>query len=163
MLQVPFAQFAVQRTNLLLLPLGERMPVGPGREVHEGVEMARLGVNQPLPKSRSPFVEGLPQRFKHLRVGVLRGVFDQLSEGIYQRQRVVADVVQLVPEPVEPALLRLIEHQPAQMVVLAIEEGERHDLIHGNDFGVAEGSGEQLAEFVKCRLNSLSSRAAFIN
>ena len=68
--------------------------------------MLRLGVDELLPKRRGPLVDRLAQRLEDLRVGVLRGVLPELLEGIDQRQRVLADEVQLVPEPVELGLLR---------------------------------------------------------
>ena len=51
--------------------------------------------------------------------------------------------MQLGPEPVELGGLGLVEHQPAQVVVLAVKEGQRDDLIDGHDLGVAKRGRER--------------------
>ena len=145
------------------LRLGQRAAIGPRGEVEQGVELLRLGVDQPLAEGRGPVVDRLAQGLEHLGVAVLRGIFQHLGEGVDERQRVLADVMQLVPEPVEPRLLRLVEHQPDEVVVLAVEQGERDDFVHRHDLGVAERRGEQLAEVVEGRLEPLPAALAFVD
>ena len=59
-----------------------------------------------LPKRRRPIVDRLPQRLEHFRVGVLRCEFQQLRKRIDRRQRIAADEMQLVPQPIELLPLR---------------------------------------------------------
>ena len=85
--------------------LGKRPAVGPLGELQHGVELARLAFDQALPE-RGGRVEIGWRSGSNLRVGVLRGVLPELLEGIDQSERVVADEVELVPEPIELRLLR---------------------------------------------------------
>ena len=105
--------------------------------------MLRLGLDQPLAEGGGPVVDRLAEGLEDLGVAVLRGIFQELGEGVDQRQRVLADEMQLVPEPVEPGLLRLVEHEPGEVLVLAMEQRERDGLVDRHDLGVAEGGGEQ--------------------
>ena len=63
--------------------------------------------------------------------------------------RVLAHEMQLGPEPVDLGGLGLVEHQPSQVVVLAIEKRERDDLVDRHDLGVAKGRREDLADRVE--------------
>ena len=101
-------------------------------------------VDQRLAEGRGAVVDRLAQRLEDLRVGVLRGVFHQLVEGIDQGQRVLADEVQLVPEPVE---LRLSASSSSisrrEVIVLAIEQRQRDDFVDRHDLRVAQRGGKQ--------------------
>ena len=69
----------------------------------------------------------------------------------------------LVPEPVKPRGLRVVEHQARKVMVLAIVERERDDFIHGNDFSVAERGGENLAKLVQRGFNAAARGAAVVH
>jgi hypothetical protein len=62
--------------------------------------MLRLGIDEPLAEGGGSGLDRPAQRLEKLGIAILRGVFQQLGEGIDQRQRIVADVVQLVPQAV---------------------------------------------------------------
>ena len=49
------------------------------------------------------------------------------------------------------------------MIVFAIEQRERDDLVDRHDLGVAQGRGEQLAEVVEGRLDPLPRRAVVVD
>ena len=63
--------------------------------------MRGLGLDQQAAEGLGPVVDRLAERLEHARVGILRGVFQQLREGVDLLQRVMADVVQLCPEAIE--------------------------------------------------------------
>ena len=92
---------------------------------------------------------GLRERLEQVRVAVLGGVLHELDVADLDLERLLADVLELVPEAVEPLPLGLVEHQPGEVVVLAMIEGERDDLVDGDDLAVAEGGGEDAAELVE--------------
>src|SRR5437773_2610823 len=64
-------------------------------------------------------------------------------------QRTLADEVEILPESVQPGLLRIVEHQPREMIVLSIEQGEREDLVDRHDLVEAEGSRKQAAKRIQ--------------
>ena len=59
--------------------------------------------------------------------------------------------------------LSVVEHQPRELVVLAIEQRQRDDLVDRHDLGVAKRGGKQAAEVVERRLDSFPRRAAFVD
>ena len=72
--------------------------------------MLGLGFDQLLSKGGGAIVDRDAKWLEHLGVGVLRRVLHQLGKRIDQRKRILTYVVQLVPQPVELRLLRLVEH-----------------------------------------------------
>jgi hypothetical protein len=44
-----------------------------------------------------------------------------LGEGVHQGQGIAAGEVELVPEPVELGLLGVVEHEPREVLILAME------------------------------------------
>ena len=78
-----------------------------------------------------------------------------MQEGIDQRQSIVADKVQFVPQLIEPRGLCVVEHQPLEMIVLAIEQRQRDDLIDRHDLRVTQRRREPASEFIERRLDSL--------
>src|SRR5207247_7141475 len=49
------------------------------------------------------------------------------------------------------------------MVVLAVEERQRDDLVHRDDLGVAERGGKELPELFESRFGPFSGRTSFIH
>ena len=113
--------------------------------------------------SSAACVDRLAQRFKSARVGVLGGELPELLEAIDELECVLADVVQLRPQAVEFGRLRVVQHQPAQKFVFAIEERERDDFIDGHDLRVTERGGEKLAEIIERRFDAFLRRAAVLH
>lgn len=53
--------------------------------------------------------------------------------------------MEILPQPVKPGLPGLIEHKPREMVVLAIEDPQRQDLVHRHDLRITERRGKEAA------------------
>ncbi len=71
--------------------------------------------------------------------------------------------MQLRPEPVQFPSLRIVEHEAAKVVVLAVVKREGHHFIHGHNLRVAERGRKQLAEFVERGLDPLPRCAAVVH
>lgn len=70
----------------------------------------------------------------------------ELLKAINKFERALADVMQLGPQAVEFGRLRIIKHESPQVFVLPVVKGEGNHFIDGNNFGVTERGGEQLAK-----------------
>ena len=125
--------------------------------------MDRLGVDEQLAERRGALVDRLAQGFEQARVAVLGRELHQLLEAFHDVQGIVADVAQLLPEPVDPRLLGVVEHQPGEVLVLAVEERDRDDLVGGDHAAVADRRREDLAELVECGLDALPGAAPFVD
>ena len=167
MRQLLVAQLAVEAAQFAGFILRERPAIRAIRKLEHRRDVFRLGSHEALLEGRRALHDRLAQRFEALvavrRVGtVLRRVLPDLLEGIDERERVMADVVQLVPEPVELRFLRVIEEQPREVLILAMKERERDHFIDRHDFRVAQRRREHLPEFLETRLDALARGAAFI-
>src|SRR5260370_36589038 len=98
--------------------------------------MRGLRIDEQLPECFRLPLNRLAERFKGARVGVLGGELPKLLKSIDQLKRVLANVVQLGPQPVKLGRLRIVEHQPSQKIVPAIEEGESDYFVHRDDLRV---------------------------
>ena len=119
--------------------------------------------SSPLPERGGSIIDRLAERLEDPRVAVLGGILHQLEISIDQGQCVVADVMKLVPEPVEMGLLRIVEHQSLEMLVLAVVERQRDDLVDRDNLGIAKGRGEKLAEVVEGGLDPLPRSAVLVD
>src|SRR5207253_194261 len=122
----------------------------------------RLRVHQALAERGGALLDWLAHRLEDARVGVLCGVLPELLEDIDERKSVPAHIVQLVPEPVEPGGLGVVEHEAPEVMVLAIVERERDDLIDRHDLRIAKRRRENLAKLVEGGLDAFARRAAVI-
>ena len=137
---------------------GERPAKRTVRQRDDRVELARLGRHELPAKRRGPIVDRLAHRLEDLGIGVLGGIFQELQKRIDERECVLAHEVQLGPEPVELGGLGLVEHQPPQVIVLAVKERQRDDLVHRHDLGVAKGRGKDLADRHRTPLRTAAAR-----
>ena len=62
--------------------------------------------------------------------------------------------MQLVPESLELQSLLVIEHEFPELIVFAIKERQRDDLIDGHDLGVTQSDREKIPEAIKGLLDS---------
>ena len=108
-------------------------------------------------------VIGFLQGLEEVGIAVLRGVLHELDVADLDLERLLADVPELVPEPVERLPLGLVEHQPGEVLVLAMIERQGHDLVDGYDLAVAEGRGKEAAEVVERGLDPSPCRAPVAN
>ena len=154
------SQLEIQAAQFRLLRFSERAAIRAVGELQHGVEVLRLRIHEQLLE----FLGALPDRFAHrrerARVGVLRGELPELLEGIDELERIMADVVQFRPEPVDLGGLSLVEHQPAERVILTVVKRERHHLIDRHNLRVAKRGREQLSKVVEVSLDAFSRGAA---
>ena len=85
---------------------------------------------------------------------VLRCELRKLLEGSDRFQRLAGDVQQFVPQLVELRSLPFVEHESAQVLILAKKQRQRDDLVDGNDLRVAQCGWEQCAKRVECGLQA---------
>src|SRR5579872_3250120 len=104
--------------------------------------MSRFGFQQQPAECGGSLVDRLAVRLEETWVAVLCGVFHQLSERVDLRERVLANTMQLRPEPIQLRPLGLIEHQATKRLVFAMKEGQSDSLIDRNDSLVAESRRE---------------------
>src|SRR5205807_1789921 len=90
-----------------------------------------------------------PEGLEQLRVTVLRRKLHELIKRMNECQRIMADEMQLLPEPIEVGLLFRIEHQPAQRLILAMEQGQRDGLVYRHDLRVTQRGGEPAAKIIE--------------
>jgi hypothetical protein len=88
----------------------------------------RLRVDEPLFQFGGVPVDRLAQRLQPLVAlrgvwSVLRGILPDLLEGIDEGDRILCDVVEFIPQPVEMGALCVVEHEARELIVLAVKEG----------------------------------------
>src|SRR5438477_1931942 len=71
--------------------------------------------------------------------------------------------MELFPNRIELRFLCVLEHQPSQLVILAIKQSQRHCFIHRHNFCVTERSWKPTAELVEGRLESFFCATAFVH
>ena len=120
--------------------------------------MPRFGVDQRWRNAAARSLIGLRSGSKTLGSASCVANSSELLKRVDQRQRVVADKVQLVPQSIELGGLSIIQHQSPQLIVFAMEQGQRHDLVHRHDLGVAQRRRKQLRKSSKAA--SMRLRAA---
>ena len=157
------AQLAIQAAQFVLFRLGERAPIRAIGEPQHRVQVRRLRVHQTVAERGGALFDRLAHWLENAWIGVLRGVLPELLEDIDERESVPGHIVQLVPEPVEPGGLGVVEHEAQEVMVLAIEKRERDDFIDRHDLRVAKRRRENLAELVERGLDALAGRAAVIH
>src|SRR5262245_43333637 len=69
--------------------------------------------------------------------------------------------MKFVPESIEMLSLGVIQHQPREMIVFAIEQRDRDDFVDGNNLRITQGWRKKLTESFKCSLDALLSFASF--
>ena len=93
----------------------------------------------------------------------MRGELPDLLKGIHQREGILTDEMQFVPQAIERSTLRIIEDQSPELLVLAMEQGQRHHLISRNDLGIAQRGGEQAAEVIEGPFEPLTCGASILH
>ena len=93
----------------------------------------------------------LTQRFhRHHNVRpILSRKFRKLLESHRQFERLLTDVIQLVPHAVNLCHLFGIEHQAFQPLIFTIEKSQRDHHIHRYDFRVAKSDRKILSKMIK--------------
>ena len=138
-------QRVVERAEPRLFRGRERPPERPPGEGHHRVDLPGLDLHEPLAKGLGIGVDGrLEWCPPFYEIGpVLGGVAQDLLVGVVEFERLLGDEQQLVPEPVELPRLGLAEHEPTEVIVLAMIEIQRDHLVDGHDAAVADGLGEK--------------------
>ena len=99
-----------------------------------------------------PF-RALPDGFTHGRedggIGILRGELPQLFKNIHHGEGVMTDEMQFVPHLFQFRGLRVVQQQPAEGFILAMEKREGDDFIHRHDSAVTKRGGKDPAEILK--------------
>ena len=138
-------QPAIEPSQVGLFRRGQRSPPGPGGQQDDRVQVNRLTFDQALAKCGSPFLERL---FESLEDPLLRMIDRGLQQGIQHvdhPERLATDATQFVPQLVKLGLLRLVEHQSRQVVVLAIEQRQRQRFVDRHNLRITQGRREQSA------------------
>ena len=157
--QVLLAEPGVEALQLPPLMVAQRAAVGPFRELQHRVEVLRPRVDELLPQGRGAVGDRLLEVLEQVGVAILRRVFHELDVAHLDLERLLADVPELLPEPLQRPALGLVEHEPGEVLILAMVEGQGHHLIDRHDLAVAEGRGEEAAEIVERRLEASPCRA----
>ena len=63
---------------------------------------------------------------------MIDGGFQERVQHVDHPQRFAAYVTQLAPQLIEPGFLIVVEHQPRQMIVLAVQQRQREQFIDGD-------------------------------
>ena len=143
------AEGPIQCPQFLILVLRQRPTIGPCGQAHELIELLRLRGGLHLQRGLVRGRDRLPPRLDLRRLALLRGEAEHLVEVLVDLDGILADVVQLVPEPVEPRPLGVVEHQPGEGLVGSEELDHRDDLVHRDDLAEAEPRGERAAELIE--------------
>ena len=157
------AQLAIEGAQFAFLRVLKRTTISVCGKVQHSFKMLRLRIQQQFPELFGALFYGQAQRLERTGIGILRRELPKLLESVDQLQRIVAHIMQLGPESIDLGGLRFIQHQPAQMIVLAVIKRERHDFINGNDFGVAECCRKQFTKLIERSLNAFSRSAAVVD
>ena len=158
--QLLAAQLAVEaRAARLASAPVKRTAIGPGGEVEHASSCFGSASTSAWRKAAARVVDRLAKRLEELRVAVLRGVFHELSKA---STSVSASWLTNCSSSQSRSSRAVWARRASagEVVVLAIEERERHDLVDRHDLRVAKRGGEQLAEVVEGRLEPLPRGAA---
>ena len=126
----------------------------PGRRARSPHRDGEAHWRQAARECRGLFGDRLAQRLEHFWISVLRRVFHELLKRIDERECILTHVAKLGPEAVELGGLCLVEHQPPQVFVFAIEERQGDDLVDRHDLGVAQGRWEDLTNRIERSLEA---------
>ena len=136
------ANILVEVHERLTLLVAQRLSIRTLRKVQYRCDVFGLRIEHGLSELSGFTEEGFPQWLKGAGVCVLGCKLPKLLIGIDGLECVLADKMELCPESFQCCGLLLIEHQLAQILVLAIEQGQGNDFVDRNDFVVAQGDGE---------------------
>ena len=152
MRNLPRAQPLIKRLEIGLLRHVQRPAIGQIGEIEHCLELPRFGVEQLLLIRSGPFLDRQSHRFEHRGIAVfLGGKLPELLEAIDQREGVAAHKMQLIPQPVELRLLRVIQHQARELIILPIVQQKGDHFIHRNNFCVAKRRRKDRAEIIHRR------------
>ena len=149
---------AVERAQLFLLLHAQGTAVSSRGKVHDRLQMVRFRCQELLAEGLGPPADGLAHGLEQLLLATLGGESQEHVEGAVHLNRILADVVERGPEPVQLFLLPGIQKKPAEMVILAKEKTYGDDLIHRHDPGVGDDPGKDAAKIPRRHLQPLLSR-----
>ena len=107
--------------------------------------------------------DGLTHRLERFGLCVLRGELPELLESVHLLEWSVAHKEQLLPCAIEFTCSRVVEHEPAKVVILAVKKSERHHFIDRDDSRVAKRDGKKAAKLIKRSLETGSRFAAVVH
>ena len=132
------AKILVKVQKRLTLRVAQRLSICTLRKLQYRFDVLGLRIEHGLSELGGFTEKRFPQWLKGARVGVLSCKLPKLLIGIDGLECVLADKMELCPEFFQCCGLLLIEHQLAQILVLAIEQSQGNDFVDRNNFVVAQ-------------------------
>ena len=158
-------QFTIQPAQALLFGISDRATPGAAGKLHHRLKVRRFGGDKPLAKSVRSVIHRAHVRGPDLDQvrAILGRKFPDLLEGDLVLQRFTGNVKQLVPQPVEMGGLPVVQHQPPEVIVLAVKQRQGDNLVNRHNAGVTQGRWEQVVESTDRAFDAIPRGAPLAN